>query len=128
MNSETHSYSGKIDFETYLKSEDESVGTMPVQAGILNPFGTIHAGAMIWFADVVATTLALQGVKPEAGMTGFPLAINLSANLVSNCKNGIIFAQSTYIKKGRRVSTIRTTVRSDQGKLLLDMVTSHVSS
>ncbi len=61
-------------------------------------------------------------------MTGFPLAINLSANLLSNCRDGELFATARFVKAGRRVTTIRTIVESDKGKLLLDVTTSHVAS
>ncbi|NMT63497.1 PaaI family thioesterase [Marinobacter orientalis] len=128
MNETTKNYEGLIDFEVTYVSEGDAIGRMPVQAGILNPFGTVHAGAMIWFADVVATTLALQGVAPVEGMTGFPVAINLSANLLSNCREGELIATARFVKKGRRVSTVRTIVESGQGKLLLDVTTSHVAS
>lgn len=127
MNSD-FSFEGSISFEAKLASQEEATGVMPLQSGILNPFGTVHAGAMIWFADVVATTLALQGKVPTEGMTGFPLAINLSANLLSNCKDGELHASAQFVKKGRNVSTIRTTVSSDAGKKLLDLTTTHISS
>jgi len=122
------SYDGKITFTASYLSEDEATGRMPIQPGILNPFGTVHAGAMIWFADVVATTLALQGQTPTPGMTGFPLAINLSANLLANAQDGELRAVARFVKRGRRVSTVRTEVISDQGRVLLDMTTTHVAA
>lgn len=103
-------------------SPDEASGTMAVLA----PFGTAHAGAMIWFADVVATTLALQGRTPTAGMQGFPLAITLSANLLANCRQGHFHAVARSVKKARRVSTVRTEVTSDEDKILLDLTTTDV--
>ena len=128
MTTTPQTYAGEIDFDVSLLSEHEAVGQMAVASGILNPFGTVHAGAMIWFADVVATTLALQGTTPRPGMTGFPLAINLSANLVANCRDGKLRATARFVRAGRRVSVIRTTVETDEGKLLLDLTSSHVAS
>ena len=121
-------YDGDIAFDATFVSEVEATGRMLIQPGILNPFGTVHAGAMIWFADVVATTLALQGQTPTPGMSGFPLAINLSATLLSNCKDGELRATAHYVKKGRHISTIRTQVALDQGKVLLDLTTTHVAA
>lgn len=121
-------YEGDIAFDATFVSETEATGRMPIQPGILNPFGTVHAGAMIWFADVVATTLALQGRTPTLGMAGFPLAINVSANLLANCKEGELRATARFVKKGRRISTVRTQVVSDQGKILLDLTTTHVAA
>lgn len=128
MTQSSANFEGMIAFEATYISNEEATGIMPVQPGILNPFGSVHAGAMIWFADVVATTLALQGTKPSKEMSGFPLAINLSANLVSNCRDGELRASASFVKKGRRVSTVRTTVESDSGKVLLDLTTTHIAS
>ncbi|MEZ5896239.1 MAG: PaaI family thioesterase [Parvularculaceae bacterium] len=128
MNEKSIRFEGEIEFEITTVSASQAIGKMPVQAGVLNPFGTVHAGAMIWFADVVATSLALRGVTPSEGMSGFPLAINLSANLLSNCRNGELTATARFLREGRRVTTIRTIVESEQGKTLLDVTTSHVAS
>ncbi|ASR53670.1 PaaI family thioesterase [Blastomonas fulva] len=128
MNAQTTSFAGDLAFEATLVSPGEASGTMPIGPGLLNPFGTVHAGAMVWFADVVATTLALQGQRPEPGMKGFPLAINLSANLLSNSREGHLHARARFVKQGRRVSTVSTEVTSDDGKLLLVLTTTHVAA
>ncbi|WAB96215.1 PaaI family thioesterase [Pseudomonas putida] len=128
MNDFNKHYKGTLEFDVSLVSESEAQGQALITDGIRNPFGTVHAGAMIWFADVVATTLALQGASPEKGMAGFPLAINLSANMLSNSSEGRLIATARFVKRGRKVSTIRTTVESDQGRLLLDMTTTHIPS
>ena len=72
-----HSFAGQIEFEITGVNEQEATGEMTVTAGILNPFGTIHAGALVWFADVVATNLVLGGEQPQEGMDNFPVAITL---------------------------------------------------
>ncbi|HEY1075065.1 MAG TPA: PaaI family thioesterase [Fontimonas sp.] len=118
--------SGRIEFEIVEQSAQRVVGTMPVQAGILNPYGTVHAGAMLWFADVCATVLAFGGGEIEAGQTGFPLAIQLSANLVGNQKDGVLRAEASFVKKGKRLSVVRTTVSGADGRVLVDVTTSHV--
>ena len=128
MNAQTTSFAGDLAFEATLVSPGEASGKMPIGPGLLNPFGTVHAGAMVWFADVVATTLALQGQRPEPGMQGFPLAINLSANLLSNSREGHLHARARFVKQGRRVSTVSTEVTSDDGKLLLVLTTTHVAA
>jgi len=53
---------------------------MPVQPGVLNPFGIVHAGAMLWFADVCATILASGKTEFVPGAAGFPLGVSLNAN------------------------------------------------
>ena len=51
--------SGKIEFFVEERNKDFVISRMPVGKGILNPFGTIQAGAILWLADVTATVLAI---------------------------------------------------------------------
>ena len=121
-------YSGNVAFTIVAQSADEVSAEMPIQAGIRNPFGTVHAGALLWFADVTATMLVLAGREASAGMAGFPLAINLNANLAGNQSEGVLRAVARYVKRGKSVSIVRTTVTGDAGKLITDVTTSHVAS
>jgi 1,4-dihydroxy-2-naphthoyl-CoA hydrolase len=117
---------GSITFTITEQSAERVVGHMPVQAGILNPFGVAHAGAMLWFADVCATVLAFGKAEIEAGASGFPLAISLNAALVGNQKEGLFQATSVFVKKGRSLSVVRTTVTGEGGRLIADVTTSHI--
>lgn len=117
---------GNIEFKVIEQSADKVVGEMPVQPGILNPFGTAHAGATLWFADVCATVLAFGGAQMAPGVAGFPLAISLDAKLLGNQKDGVFRAESVYVKKGKRLSVVRTTVTGADGRLIADVTTSHV--
>ena len=117
---------GAIEFAIVEQTAERVVGEMPVQAGILNPFGTVHAGATLWFADVCATVLAFGGAQMSEGVAGFPLAISLDAKLLGNQKDGVFRATSVYVKKGKRLSVVRTTVTGKDGRLIADVTTSHV--
>ena len=119
---------GHIKFTVIERSQNEVISEMPIQPGILNPFGTVNAGAILWLADVTASVLVLEGVNPEEGMKGFPLAININANLLGNNKSGAFIARSSYIKKGRTVSVVKTIVTDTSGKLIAEVTTSHVQS
>nr|WP_281390388.1 PaaI family thioesterase [Paracoccus amoyensis] len=119
---------GKINFTIGTVTEDEALGEMPVQAGIQNPFGTIHAGALVWFADVIATNLVLGGKPVTEGMDSFPVAVTLNAQLLANCREGLVTARATWVKRGRRVSTVRTLVSSPDGKVLMDLTSTHISA
>jgi len=119
---------GHIEFSISTVSPEEVVGEMPIQAGILNPYGTTQAGAIIWFADVCASILVFGGTEIVAGASGFPLAINLSAALLGNQKQGTFVASSRFVKRGRQVSVVRTAVRGEGGRLIADVTTSHVAS
>ena len=119
---------GSIEFTITERDSARVVAEMPVQPGLLNPFGVVHAGAMLWFADVAATVLVLGPADAEAGMKGFPLAISLNANFLGNLKGGSLRAEASFVKQGRTVSVVRTTVTDPGGKLLADVTTSHVLS
>ena len=119
---------GHIKFTVIERSSEEVISEMPIQPGILNPFGTVNAGATLWLADVNASVLVLEGVNPEQSMKGFPLAININANLLGNNTVGAFVAKSNYVKKGRTVSVVKTTVTDTSGKLIAEVTTSHVQS
>ena len=118
---------GNIAFAIVEQTPERVVGEMPVQAGILNPFGVAHAGAMLWFADVCATVLAAGGKGDfTPGSAGFPLGVSLNANFVGNQKDGVFTAASTFVKRGRTLSVVRTTITGADGKLIADVTTSHI--
>ena len=118
--------SGELEFFIEERSEDCVVSRMPVISGALNPFGTIQAGAMLWVADVTATVLAIGSTKLGNKGQGFPLAININANLLGNQGGGEIFAEARFVKKGKRVTVIRTRITGDHGRLLAEVTTTHV--
>ncbi|MFT6774798.1 MAG: 1,4-dihydroxy-2-naphthoyl-CoA hydrolase [Paracoccaceae bacterium] len=124
----TKTYHGAIAFSIDEVTPDRATGTMPIGPGILNPFGTVHAGAMTWFADVVATSLALSGAEVSEGMPNFQVAVTLNANLLSNRKDGVFTATAAWIKKGRRISTIRTEVTDPSGAVMMELTSTHVSA
>ena len=117
---------GHIEFDITEQSDERVVGTLPVQPGILNPFGIAHAGAILWFADVCASVLTFGKTPMTPGVSGFPLAINLNASFVGNQSKGVFTATSAYVKKGRALSVVRTTVMGDDGRMVADVTTSHV--
>jgi len=119
---------GKIEFTVVKRESDEVISEMPVQPGILNPYGVIHAGAILWFADVTATILAMGSIQAGQGMSGFPLAINLNANFASNQKTGKLRAVASFVKKGKTVSIVRTVVLGENDKLIAEVSTNHVAA
>jgi len=121
-------YTGNLAFSVNAVSDTEASGEMVISAGMLNPFGTVHAGALVWFADVIATSLVLAGRNPEAGMQGFPLAVNLNTQLMSNRREGVLSARAQYVKRGRQVSTVRTVVMGDDGKVLIELTSTHIAA
>ena len=117
---------GSIEFTVTEQSDDRVVSEMPIAAGVKNPFGVVHAGAMLWLADVTATILVMGRDQASEGMKGFPLAISLNANFLGNQTDGSFRAVSSFVKRGRTVSVVRTTVYGAGEKVVADVTTSHV--
>ena len=117
---------GEIEFFIEERREDCVVSKMPVAAGVLNPFGTVQAGAMLWLADVTATVLAIGKTGLGEKGQGFPLAINLNANLLGNRRGGDIRAEARFVRKGKRITVVRTRVTGDNDYLLAEVTTTHV--
>ena len=117
---------GSIAFSILEQPKDRVVGQMPIHAGMKNPYGTVHVGAMLWFADVCATVLVLGSDRVAEGQKGFPLALNLNGNFAGNQSTGTFTAVSTFVKRGKTVSIVRTTVLGEGDKLIADVTTNHV--
>jgi 1,4-dihydroxy-2-naphthoyl-CoA hydrolase len=119
---------GSIEFSVVEQTADRVVAEMPIQAGVKNPFGSVHAGAILWFADVSATFLVMGSTQASEGMKGFPLAINLNANFIGNQTEGTLKAVASFVKRGRTVSIVRTLVYGASERLIADITTNHVFS
>jgi len=117
---------GHIEFQVTEQTPERVTSEMPVQPGIRNPYGGVHAGAMLWFADVTATVLAMGSSDFKENMPGFPLAITLNANFTGNQKEGMLKAVASFVKKGKTVSVVRTKVFGDNDKLIAEVTTTHV--
>lgn len=118
---------GEIAFTIESRSKERVIARMPVTDGILNPFGTVHAGAMIWFADVTATVCAI-GDPANVGEDGqgFPLAVDLHTVLAGNQRDGELVAIAHPVRRGKNLIVIRTEVTGHDGRLLISMTTTHV--
>ena len=117
---------GKIEFDVVEHVPERVVSEMPIQPGVKNPYGVVHAGAILWFADVTASILLLGSSHPTEGMAGFPLAITLNANFISNQKEGKLRAVATFVKKGKKINIVRTIITGADDRLIADVTTNHV--
>ena len=121
-------FEGSIEFSIIERADNRVVSEMPIRAGIKNPFGVVHVGAILWLADVTATVLVMGSAQPSEGMKGFPLAITLNANFIGNQTDGVFRAVSSFVKRGHTVSIVRTLVYGADEKLIADVTTNHVLS
>ena len=121
-------FEGSIEFSVLEQTEDRVVSEMPIRSGVKNPFGVVRVGAILWLADVSATVLVIGSTQATEGMKGFPLAINLNANFIGNQSEGTFKAVASFVKRGRTVSIVRTSVYGEGDKLIADITTNHVLS
>jgi uncharacterized protein (TIGR00369 family) len=119
---------GNIAFSIEERSADCVISRMPVTSGILNPYGTVQAGAMIWLADVTASVLALEGQTIGENGKGFPLAVDVHTNLIGNQRAGEIMAEARFVSKGKTVQVIRTRLIGNNDKLLAEVTTTHITA
>jgi 1,4-dihydroxy-2-naphthoyl-CoA hydrolase len=117
---------GNIEFFIEERNDKFVISRMPVIPGILNPFGTVQAGALVWLADVTASVLALTGLSIGDDRKGFPLAIDLHTTLVGNQKDGEIRAEAKFIRRGKNVLVIRTRITGNCDRLLAEVTSTHV--
>ncbi len=114
-----------IDFSLTDLTEKQATAEMPLTNGIRNPFGVASGGAILWFAEVTATVLVFGRRDFSEGLTGFPVAVSLNANFLGNQPDGVLRAVSTFVKKGKTISVVRTVVTGSEGKLVADVTTTH---
>jgi len=118
---------GKIEFEVVERTAERVISEMPILAGVLNPYGVVNAGAILWFSDITATILVMgTATIPTEGLPDFPLAITLNANFISNQKEGTFRAVASFVKKGKRVNVVRTIVTGKNDRLIAEVTTNHV--
>jgi uncharacterized protein (TIGR00369 family) len=119
---------GSIEFFIEERSNERVISRMPIQPGLLNPFGVVQAGAMLWLADVTASILILEAQPADERGKGFPLAIDLHTSLFSNQKAGDIKADARFVRQGNRVSVVRTRILGQDDKLLAETTSTHVAA
>ncbi|MBW1787104.1 MAG: PaaI family thioesterase [Deltaproteobacteria bacterium] len=117
---------GSIEFFIEERDENRVVGRMPVAEGMLNPFGTVQAGAMLWLADVTATVLAIGKTEIGDDGKGFPLAVDLHTTLLGNQRGGEIRAEARIVRRGSRVIVVRTAVTGENDRLLAEVTSTHI--
>jgi uncharacterized protein (TIGR00369 family) len=91
--------------------------------------GLFHAGAILALADSTATLACMRVVDPEgddlpAGK--FPLAVQISANLLRNTGEGTIRATATPVHRGRTMIVVNTVVEDGGGRMLAQVTSTHL--
>jgi 1,4-dihydroxy-2-naphthoyl-CoA hydrolase len=113
-------------FETTVVEPDKVVTRLSVRPEQMNPVGAIHGGTMLALADNNATKMAnrANAVGPNAGR--FMIGIDLHCVMLRNQAGGTIEAVSRVVRAGARVTVIRTEIRGEDGKALMEVTTTHI--
>jgi len=92
-----------------------------------SPRGLMHGGALLGLADAVGTALAMRSNSVEAGGSGRPMAvIDVHAAILGNQAEGVVRAEASIVRRGRRVTVIRVRVLGEDGRPLAEMTTTNV--
>jgi len=119
---------GEIEFTITEHSSEHVLAEMPIHSGILNPYGIVNAGAMLWFADVCATILVNGDGEFAPGVPGFPLGVSLNAHFAGNQKDGVLNATCKFVKRDRRLSIVHTIISGANNQLIADVTTKHIAA
>jgi 1,4-dihydroxy-2-naphthoyl-CoA hydrolase len=115
-----------LDLRFDEEDADHVVCRMPVSDAVRNRTGVVHAGAFMAMADMMATILARQGVEVGPNGEGFPLAIDVHSTLVGNQPDGEVRGESRIVRRGRRVTVVRTRLTGTDGRLLAEVTSTHI--
>lgn len=107
---------------------ERTVMEMPFRPAVAQLTGLFHTGSLLTLADGAATVACLYALDPTGEQTDapFPLAVQVSANLIRNTGSGNATAEAKLVHKGRTTMVVETAVRDDQGQLLVLATTTHL--
>jgi acyl-CoA thioesterase len=95
-------------------SAEHSVLKATITENSKNPYGMIHGGLIYTMMDCVA------GITARADDRRY-VTQSVYVNYLSNVKDpDCIYAESTVVKRGRKLTIVHTIVRTEDGKLLAD--------
>ena len=93
---------------------------LAMSPAVAQPTGLFHAGAIAALADTTATAAGLSLTDPdgEGRREFFPLAIQISGNLVGNSREGKLISNAELIHHGRTTMVASVRIEDAAGKLV----------
>ena len=109
-------------------NEQHALAEMAFRPELAQLTGLFHTGALVTLADSTATAACMYAVDPSGAFdpSTFPLAIQMSANMIRNTNAGTVTAEATMRHRGRTTMVVETTVRDERGRALLILTTTHL--
>jgi 1,4-dihydroxy-2-naphthoyl-CoA hydrolase len=96
-------------------TEDEIVGTMPVDGRTHQPMGLLHGGASVALAETLGSIGANLCVDPK---THYCVGLDINANHISGVREGIVTGTARPLHVGRTTQVWEIRITSEQGKLV----------
>ena len=117
-----------IDYRVIEANDEHVLAEMAFRPELAQLTGLFHTGALLTLADTAATTACLHALDPSGSFEPgrFPLAVQLSANLIRNTGSGTATAEAKLVHRGRTTLVVQTTVRDDQARTLAIVTTTHL--
>ena len=109
---------------------EHAVAELPYSPRVAQLTGLFHTGSLLTLADTTASYLCMQQIYAGGTIDDparFPLAVQLSANLVRNTDHGSAIAEARLRHRGRTLLVVETTVRDAEGRTLAIVTTTHLS-
>ena len=115
-------------YEILEVSPGRCVGRVPFDLKLAQSRGIVHTGAMVTVADSTATWAAMSLTDPSMTRAPdkFPLAVQLSANILRNTDHGWLTATAVVRHGGRSMQVVETQVTDEDGRLLAIVTTTHM--
>ncbi|WP_394798400.1 PaaI family thioesterase [Blattabacterium cuenoti] len=91
---------------------DSLIAKMPINNKILQPFGYLHGGATMVFAESVGSCLSFINRNKKKNELVFN--IEISVNHIQSIKKGILFAKAKIIHKGKSLHLIKIDIYNEK--------------
>lgn len=119
---------GETGVEFVAISPERGVARLAFRPAVTQVTGLFNAGALITLADACATATCMSMSDPSMAVdpSRFPLAIQISVNLIRNTNRGVVTAESVPLHRGRTTQVVETKVRDEEGRILISATTTHL--
>ena len=105
---------GHLGIELTELGADHLTGRMPVDSRTLQPFGILHGGASVLFAETLVSCAATFVAAPGKACVG----MEINANHLRPISSGWVIGTVTPINVGRRVHVWEIRIADEAGRLV----------
>lgn len=108
-------------------SAEHAVIKLPLSPAITEATGVVFGGVLMMLADAAAGLLVTYQDGPADAVGISTTMPQMNVNIPRNTRDSTVLrAESRYVRRGRRVSLVETSVFDDEHRLLLHATSHHV--